>query len=125
MSALIDLNNCTFPGSGTFGTLIVTGITSTAVDYAALPTDEMIVVTASAKIVTLPTAVGIKGKRYTVKLTVAGITTIATTSAQTIDGAADCIISGQFSYLRVISDGANWLIFGGVNTLTPGYSNLY
>lgn len=122
----LDANNCTFPGIGTFGSLAVTGVTPTAIDYAALSSDDLILVTVSGKNITLPTAVGAKGKRFTVKLTVTGSATVVTTSAQTIDGAATCFLNGQWSFVTVVSDDSNWLIIGlGGSTLDPSYVDLY
>ena len=38
--------------------------------------------------------------------------TVATTSSQTIDGAITYELSAQYKYVKVVSDGANWLIIG-------------
>lgn len=60
--------------------------------------------------ITLPTAVGCAGRRYVVKKIDSGTTvTIATTSSQTIDGAAPGTLTTQWSSLKVFSNGANWL----------------
>lgn len=61
---------------------------------------------------TLPSAVTCKGRTYYIKKTDATTTvTIATTSAQTIDGAAGSAfnMTAQWSLLVVQSDGANWI----------------
>ena len=62
--------------------------------------------------VTLPTAVGIAGRTYHIKKTSASAytLTIATTSSQTIDGAASISVTTQYDSYFVISDGSNWLI---------------
>ena len=59
--------------------------------------------------VTLPSAVGIQGKLYTIKNSDVGIITIITTSGQTIDGAlyADIVANNS---LQIASDGSNWLV---------------
>lgn len=57
---------------------------------------------------TLPTAVG-NTNRYTVK-NVSGTTTIATTSAQTIDGSSTASLPVQYTSLDLVSDGSNWLV---------------
>lgn len=83
--------------------------TTQANDYAALPTDEVILINGATKTVTLPTAVGIAGKVYTVKLIASGTTgTVATTSSQTIDGSTTASLAAQYAFISVVSDGANW-----------------
>jgi hypothetical protein len=66
--------------------------------------------TGGNKTVTLPTAVGIDGRIYCVKNvgTGANTLTIATTSAQTIDGAAGASTTTPQACLILQSDGANW-----------------
>jgi len=57
---------------------------------------------------TLPTAIGNTGV-YTIKNTSAGIVTLSTTSAQTIDGSAPGTIAAG-GCLEVFSNNSNWLI---------------
>jgi hypothetical protein len=72
-------------------------------------TDYLVNCTANSFTVTLPTAVGITGRQYIIKNTGSATTiTIATTSSQTIDGAAPGTITTTVP-LRVMSDGANWI----------------
>jgi hypothetical protein len=71
--------------------------------------DHTINCTANTFNVTLPTAVGITGRQYVVKNTGAGTITVATTSTQTIDGAATVTLTTNQS-VRVVSNGANWII---------------
>lgn len=67
--------------------------------------------TSSAAITfTLLTAVGISGKSFILKNIGSKVLTIATTSAQTIDGATTYKINQKYSSITVISDGANWII---------------
>lgn len=65
-------------------------------------------------IVTLPTAVGVRGRTYNIKKTTNNANTITfnTTSGQTIDGSASGVLSiGAFNDSRTFySDGANWFI---------------
>ena len=125
MSITADGTNFTVPGVLTAGA-IRTGLVSTAVDYPALPTDSVILVTATGKNVTLPTAIGVAGKIFTVKLTSAGSLTISTTASQTIDGSVNLFLIGKNSYVRVISDGSNWFIIGGGgSTQDVYYGQLY
>lgn len=88
--------------------------TFTDTPYAVLTTDQVILVDASggATTATLPTAVGVGGKTYTIKKTDSSVNAVivATTSAQTIDGETTFSIEGQYDTITVISDGANWNI---------------
>jgi hypothetical protein len=75
-------------------------------------TDYIVNCTANSFTVTLPTAVGITGRQYIIKNTGSSTTiTIATTSSQTVDGAAPGTVTTLIP-LRVCSDGANWITFG-------------
>jgi hypothetical protein len=78
--------------------------------YSAQPTDAVIEATSGTFQVTLPTAVGAAGKMYFIKNSGTGTITVATTSAQTIDGGATAVLSTQYSSLSVISDGTNWIV---------------
>jgi hypothetical protein len=73
--------------------------------------------------VTLPDAVGIKGQSVTVKNGGTGITTVARTNAQTIDGKAEDRLLGPNEFQTYTSDGANWLTTadntGGVDIVVP------
>lgn len=60
---------------------------------------------------TLLTAVGRSGKAFKVKNTGTGVITMASTSSQTIDGAAAGTVTlYQGDCLWFESDGANWVI---------------
>jgi hypothetical protein len=59
--------------------------------------------------VTLPTAVGVSGKMYSIKNTSAGALTVNTTSSQLIDGALTQTLA-QWDNLMLISNGIGWLI---------------
>jgi len=80
-------------------------------NYTVTANDHIILCTTNAFTVTLPTAVGIKGREYIIKngnTTLSGnLITIATTSSQTIDGSAPSTLSA-LSPLRIFSDGSNW-----------------
>lgn len=93
--------------------LPILALVSKSSAYPATAADCVILVSGNTTI-TLPTAVGILGKVYTIKKTdAAGTTTaIATTSSQTIDGAAAPFnITVQNQSITLISDNANWQIF--------------
>lgn len=78
--------------------------------YAIQATDWLINCTANTFTVTLPTAVGVTGKSYVVKNSGTGAITVATTSAQTIDGYSNFILSTQGESITVVSNGANWIV---------------
>lgn len=87
-----------------------TAITTSAVDIALTSAHNTIVLSATGKTATLPTAVGIQGREYTIKLTASGSGTVATTSSQTIDGSTTYSLASQYKYVTVQSDGSNWIV---------------
>lgn len=90
---------------------IATAFTAKTAPYTLTATDSTVTVT-GATTITLPTAVGITGRVYTIKKIDAGGTnvTIATTSAQTIDGVATALLQVQWASTQLQSDGANWIV---------------
>lgn len=95
---------------GGVGRLVVTPVTST---YPIVSTDDLVLCSGGAFTVTLPTAVGIVGRRFVIKKTdssFANIITIATTSSQTIDGETSTTLNTIGETLELVSDGANWEI---------------
>lgn len=70
--------------------------------------------TTAAFAVTLPTAVGNSGLSFIIKKTdsTANVVTVSTTSSQTIDSALTLLVSTQWAYVEVVSDGANWMRVG-------------
>lgn len=94
----------------------VLAIAAKSAAYTALVSDEIITgdATSAAFTITLPTAVGKAGQTYTIKRINSGANavTVGTTSSQTIDGAATYALSAQYKYVKVVSDGANWIIVG-------------
>lgn len=98
---------------------IVTGQTKTVtVAYTLVNSDHVILAdpTSAAFTVTLPTAVGYFG-RFTITYTGSSnnLVTVATTSSQTIDGAATVTVGNQASgatyrSVDIVSDGANWRV---------------
>ena len=73
-------------------------------------TDSVVLLNAATLTATLPTAVGITGRQYTVKLIASSTGTVATTSSQHIDASTTYSLSAQYKYVTVVSDGANWQI---------------
>ena len=109
----LTLTNPTISG-GVFTPTLVTKTSA----YTAAATDYTILGNASGGSfsITLPTAVGVIGKIYAIKKidSSANTVTIATTSAQTIDGAASKVLSIQYDGAQVQSDNANWYIVGSI-----------
>lgn len=97
-------------GNMTLGGGLATKVRTITASGAVSATDSVVLLNAATLTATLPTAVGITGRAYTVKLITASTGTVATTSAQTIDGAATYSLSANHKYVTVVSDGANWQI---------------
>lgn len=74
-------------------------------------TNEIVNCTANTFDVDLPTAVGIKGKKYTIKNSGAGVITANPDGTETIDGDFDWNIQSG-DWLIIVSDGTNWIIIG-------------
>ena len=73
--------------------------------YAILETDCTVDCTANTFTITLPTAVGVEGQIYNLKNSGTGVITLATTSAQTIDGEASATLTlTQYENLQVQSN---------------------
>jgi len=81
--------------------------------YTITDTDFTIDCTSNTFTVTLPTAVGRKGKIYEIKNSGTGTITLATTSSQTIDGATTKSLA-QYNSYTVQSNNANWIIISKV-----------
>lgn len=77
--------------------------------YSILTTDYIIDCTTGTFTATLPTAVGVTGREYIIKNSGSGVITLATTSAQTLDGALTQTLATKVS-LKVLSNGVNWII---------------
>lgn len=89
-------------------------ITTQTVNYTANPGDSIILLNGNLTM-TLPTAVGIKGKQYTIMCKTAGTNGILTTGGQTLFGfpntaATKWTNSAVGHNTTVKSDGANWIV---------------
>lgn len=103
--------NSTLDVRGSLSTNLRTFTTSTT----AATTDNVLVFTGtSAATLTLPSAVSIAGRSYQIKnASLTGPTpllTIATTSAQTIDGLTSWTVNGLYQSLTIVSNGSNWYV---------------
>ena len=84
--------------------------------YTCTSADNIILVdTTNTVTITLPTAVGIRGKTFTIKDWLGNAATknitVATTGGQTIDGTT-LTITANYGFRTVVSDNANWFIIG-------------
>lgn len=95
---------------------VVTAISTKTTAYTLTNDDRVILGNTSTAgfTLTLPTAAGRTGQTYTIKKisSDANTLTVATTSAQTIDGAATLATATQYARWTVVSDGANWQVIG-------------
>jgi hypothetical protein len=95
---------------------MLSSFTSKNSAYTIQSSDEIILADAnsSAFTITLPSAVGVSGQTYTIKRINSGsnIVTVGTTSSQTIDGSTTFNLVSQYKYVRIVSDGTNWMIVG-------------
>jgi hypothetical protein len=89
----------------------ILALTTKSANYTLTASDEIITVTAGATI-TLPTAVGAIGRTYTIKRTGSSDVIIDGDGSQTIDGATTHTLTAQYMYVKVVSDGTNWIIIG-------------
>lgn len=103
----LTINNASING-------LVSNLTTKSANYTATLVDFTILGNAATGniSITLPTSVGASGRIYTIKKvdSTANVVTVATTSAQTIDGQASKALSIQYDGIQVQSDNANWVI---------------
>lgn len=86
----------------------INAVTTITNSYNVLASDYFIVATSSSGVPTFPTASGITGQEYIFKNNSGSSITPATTSSQTIDGAAPAAITNH-STLKIFADGSgNW-----------------
>lgn len=95
--------------TGTVGGLIPY-VTKTGA-YTLTNSDEIVECTSGTFDLTLPTAVGIAGKRFHIDNSGTGVITLLTTSAQTIHGLASGVLTVlQNETYTIVSNGSNWRI---------------
>lgn len=84
---------------------------SQTASYTATLGDHLLLMDTSSAVLTLtlPTAVGAKGKEYVVMNTGTKALTIATTSTQTINGGTSYILPNKYFNVTLYSDGSNWV----------------
>jgi len=84
-------------------------VAAQSANYNILLSDSFIPLNGS-RTATLPTAVGISGREFTIWCATSGTNAILTTSSQTIDGFTKWTNLSQFSVVTVKSDGSNWRV---------------
>lgn len=95
---------------------IATALSTKTAAYTITATDSVILAdaTTAAFTVTLPSAVGITGRQYTLKKIDSSLNaiTLAAAGAETIDGAATYALGTQWKYVKITSNGAAWFVTG-------------
>jgi len=110
-TGFVGAQGVTSPTSALHTTSFAAGYVAKSADYTLGAADYLVEVTATGHTFTLPTAVGITGRIYTVKVTSAtSSATVNTTSSQTIDGSTTYSLASQYKYVSVMSNGANWIV---------------
>jgi hypothetical protein len=93
---------------------ISTVITNKTADYTVTISDSIIIgdATTGAFTITLPTAVGIAGRQYTIKKIDGSSNTITIDAYdnETIDGELTQILLNEDDTITIVSDGSNWRI---------------
>lgn len=77
--------------------------------YTLTPADVVVECTANTFTITLPTAVDISGKKYTIKNSGAGVITVDADDTETIDGATTKTLN-QYDSITIVSNNSNWII---------------
>lgn len=111
----------TFEVNGSVGQTVTTVATDLTLDAS----HRIIICNngSTARTITLPTAVGIKGRTYTIKRddTSTANITIATTSSEIIDGETTYALTDAKESVTVISDGADWKKVSGYDSNNVQY----
>lgn len=90
-----------------------TAITTTSSDLTLDETHQVVLVSGSMnRTITLPSAIGIAGRKYTIKKIGTGDVTLSPQAGQNIDSAGSFIIFGTNSFLTIVSDGNHWWVVG-------------
>jgi hypothetical protein len=94
------------------GGALATAVRAESADYTLAATDSFLLCDSSggARVITLPTAVGIAGRHYTIKRIGANSCTVDGAGAETIDDAANYALPLTLSAVNLISDGDEWYI---------------
>ncbi len=98
--------------NGSLSTAISTKTSNT--NLTALDSVVLASAAASALVMTLPSAVGIDGRQYTIKKVDASKNkvTIQPTGTEKIDLDTLYVLTQQFEFVIIVSDGTNWVVVG-------------
>lgn len=88
------------------------GYTAKTALYTATNDDRVINCTSGTYTVTLPTAVSQAGREFVINNSGSGVITVDGAGSETVAGAATQALSGR-GRLRIVSDGANWVVLDG------------
>lgn len=95
---------------------LATRVNPVSAAYLISDLDQIVLVDSTSGVVTvtLPSAVTIPGRRYTIKdwlgKSATHTITIATTASQLIDGSSTQTLTTNYQAIEVVSDNANWAI---------------
>ena len=88
---------------------VLNNLVTVTTTYTALAKDSTIFCNSATPFqVTLPTAVGVKGKIYIIKNISTGAVTVDGNLAETISGQTTVILGGTNSEIAIVSDNTNW-----------------
>ena len=99
---------------------VATAVKNVNTSYTITGEDSIVVVTGGSSVyITLPSAVGIKGRQYTIKNMNNNDVTVGTTSWQVIDSNPTYLLRGLLlggvgKSITVVSDDAKWLIISEI-----------
>ena len=85
--------------------------------YTLTESDSVVNVTSGTFTITLPSAVSIPGRVYTLKNSGSGTITVDGSTTETIDGSLTVKLLSRFSAITIQSDGANWVILSCISPI--------
>ena len=112
-------------GAGAWSDKTTIAYVAKTASYTALTTDAIINFTANNDTLTLPTAVGVAGKTYTITNSGSGWVKTFTTSSQTftnLNGTPISTAMGSVGTETIASNGANWIVT--IKPITQGTATL-
>lgn len=96
---------------------IATALTTKNSSYGITDEDSVILgdATSGSLTFTLPSAVGIVGREYTIKKidSSTNAVNLVATSSQTVDGVTQTSLSNQWDFIKVVSSGSGWMVTSG------------
>ena len=102
----------TVDGRMSASTFIATGIKVTTTNYFADLSDDTIIMKEAYLTVTLPNAIGSKGKSFTIVQGFDGMAFVSASNAQLINSENTYVLEGKYKFVKVVSDDSQWWITG-------------